>query len=53
MSAGCGTLTKGNHPQDDFIPCGTRLWLGKDAKSRTEAIHLCEKCKGLDETSEM
>ena len=53
MSAGCGTLTKGNHPQDDFIPCGTRLWLIVDKRTVRETLHLCEKCKGLDETPEM
>ena len=43
--SGCGKLTKGSDPKDDLIACGTRLWLGKDAKNRTESVLLCLKCK--------
>ena len=43
---GCGVLTKGSGLKDDLVPCGTKLWLGKDAKTRTESVLLCAKCKG-------
>ena len=49
MSAGCGLLTRGTDPKDDTVPCGTKLWLGKDSKDRTEKVLLCEKCQGLTE----
>jgi hypothetical protein len=42
----CGTLTKGTHPKDDMIPCGTKLWFIVDKKTTKESIHLCAKCKG-------
>jgi hypothetical protein len=52
---GCGVLTKGSDPKDDPVPCGTRLWLGKDTKSRTESVLLCLKCQdeGVDKTPEL
>jgi hypothetical protein len=52
MSQGCGLLTRGDDPKDDLIACGTKLWLGKDAKSRTESVLLCAKCK-VDETTKL
>jgi hypothetical protein len=42
---GCGILTKGTDPKDSLLPCGTKFWLGLDAKSRTEHILLCLKCQ--------
>ena len=42
---GCGVLTKGNDPKDSLVPCGTRLYYGQDAKTRTEGVLLCAKCK--------
>ena len=55
MSQGCGLLTRGSDPKDDTVPCGTKLWLGKDAKSRTESVLLCSKCQNtdVDETPEL
>jgi hypothetical protein len=41
--SGCGKLTKGTHPKDDLVPCGTKLWLGE--KGRTESVMLCAQCK--------
>jgi hypothetical protein len=41
---GCGVLTKGSDSKDDLLPCGTKLWWGKDAKNRTEGILLCARC---------
>ena len=43
MVSGCGKLTKGSHPKDDVLPCGTKLWLGE--KGRTEGVLLCAQCK--------
>ena len=45
MSQGCGILTKGNHPKDDLIACGTRLWFVQDNKTITESVLLCKQCK--------
>ena len=42
---GCGVLTKGNHPKDDLVPCGTKLWFVVDKKTVTETVLLCVKCK--------
>ena len=42
---GFGKLTKGSHPKDDALPCGTKLWLGE--KGRTESILLCAQCKKM------
>ena len=42
---GCGVLTKGSHPKDDLIPCGTRLFFVQDKKTVNESVHLCKKCK--------
>jgi hypothetical protein len=50
--AGCGVLTKGSDPKDDLVPCGTKLWLGKDAKSRVEDVLLCTECKRVATTAE-
>jgi len=44
----CGTLTKGNDPNDDLLPCGTRLYFGTDKKDKTERVLLCKKCKEQD-----
>lgn len=44
-TSGCGKLTKGTHPKDDLVPCGTKLYYGQDAKTRTEGVLLCTKCK--------
>jgi hypothetical protein len=49
MSEGCGILTRGSDPKDDFVVCGTKLWFGKDAKSRTESVLLCPKCQTEEE----
>jgi hypothetical protein len=43
--AGCGKLAKGTHPKDDAVPCGTKLWFGRDKKAIIETIHLCKQCK--------
>lgn len=48
MSAGCGILTRGSDPKDSLVPCGTRLYYGQDAKTRTEGVLLCAKCKEAD-----
>lgn len=42
---GCGVLTKGTHPKDDAIPCGTKLWFIVDKRTMKESVHLCKKCK--------
>ena len=43
---GCGVLTKGSHPKDDLIACGTKVWFLVDKKTVKESVHLCLKCKG-------
>ncbi len=43
--SGCGKLTKGSHPKDDAIPCGTKLRFIADAKTVRETVHLCAECK--------
>jgi hypothetical protein len=45
MTTGCGRPTKGSHPNDDTLPCGTKLYLGADKSNRTESKLLCPKCK--------
>lgn len=45
MPTGCSKLTKGSHPKDDLIPCGTTLYLGVDREPKTIKIHLCPVCK--------
>src|ERR1039458_1209574 len=45
LMTGCGILTKGFDPKDDLVPCGTRLWFGKDTKTRREGILLCQECQ--------
>ncbi len=42
---GCGKLTKGTHPKDDPVPCGTKLWFIRDKKTINETVHLCAACK--------
>jgi hypothetical protein len=42
---GCGKLTKGSHPKDDLIACGTVCRFIHDKKTVTEKIHLCSDCK--------
>jgi hypothetical protein len=49
---GCGTLTKGKDPKDDFAPCGTRLWFIMDKRTVKESMLLCAKCKALDKQTE-
>lgn len=44
----CGILTKGSDPNDDLLPCGTKLYFGTDKKNKTETVLLCEKCKEQD-----
>ena len=41
----CGRLTKGSHPDDDLVPCGTRLRFGVGRDDRREMILLCKKCQ--------
>lgn len=43
--AGCGVLTKGSDPNDDLVPCGTRLFFGSTKTSRSESVLLCSQCK--------
>jgi len=45
----CGRLTRGSDPNDDLLPCGTKLYLGTDKRDRTEAVLLCQKCKESQE----
>ncbi len=42
---GCGKLTKGSHPKDDLVPCGTKLFFVQDKKTIKESVLLCERCK--------
>jgi hypothetical protein len=44
--AGCGVLTKGSHPKDDLIACGTKLRFIVDKKTMRDSVLLCAKCKG-------
>lgn len=43
--AGCGLPTKGSHPNDDLVPCGTRIHLGSKGETRTVTVLLCPKCQ--------
>jgi hypothetical protein len=47
--SGCGILTKGSHPDDDLVPCGTKLYFGTEKRERTEGVLLCPKCKKAEE----
>lgn len=41
----CGRPSRGSHPKDDLIPCGTKLFFGTETHNRRQVVHLCEKCK--------
>ena len=43
--SGCGKLTRGTHPKDDLVPCGTQVWFIIDKRTVNETVHLCAQCK--------